>query len=242
MHWTDDALVLGARLYGESGMLLEVLAREHGRHLGLVRGGAGRRLRGILQPGNGVRASWAARLSEHLGTFTVEPTAERTGRLIGSGLALHGLGVLTTHLRLLPERDPHPGLYDAAEIILSSLDDPLLAPALMVRFELALLDELGVGLDLKICAATGTRDELIYVSPRSGRAVSRAAGEPYADRLLRLPAFLTENRNNAPSSDDIDAGFRLTGFFLETHVYSPRGLLLPDARHTFMENARRACL
>jgi len=238
MRWTDDAIVLGTRAFGESSLILEVMARGRGRHLGLLR--ASRRLRGVLQPGNGVRASWAARLDEHLGTFSVEPLTERAGRLMGSRLALYGVTLLAAHLRLLPERDPHPALYDAAQIILSGLEDAAVAPALMVRFELALLEELGFGLDLKTCAATGESEDLIYVSPRSGRAVSRAAGAPFADRLLSLPPFLTDRREGPPSPPEVEAGFRLTGTFLERHVYGARGLPAPDAREGFLGAARKA--
>ena len=240
MQWSDDALVLGTRRFGESGVILEVMARAHGRHLGLVRGGVSRRLRGVIQPGNGVRATWRARIDEQLGSFAVEPVTERAGRLIESRVALHGVSLLAQHLRLLPERDPHPALYDAAEIILSALHEEAVAPALMVRFELALLEDLGFGLDLRECAATGTRDDLAWVSPKSGRAVSRDAGAPYADRLLSLPLFLTEGREGPPSPEEVDAAFRLTGFFLERHVYGARGSSVPDARENFLQAAKRA--
>jgi DNA repair protein RecO (recombination protein O) len=240
MQWTDNAIVLGTRHFGEAGVILEVMARQRGRQLGLVRGGVSRRLRGVLQPGNGVRATWRARLDEHLGAFSVEPVNERAGRIIESATALYGVTLLAAHLRLLPERDPHPALYDAAEIILSSLHDPAVAPALMVRFELALLEELGFGLDLKACAVTGSTEDLAYVSPRSGRAVSRSASTPYADRLLVLPGFLTGQRSGMLRVAEIEAGFLLTGHFLERDVYDARGLPVPDARESFLAAARRA--
>ena len=136
-------------------------------------------------------------------------------------------------MRLLPERDPHAGLYAVFEEVLDRLDDPVLAAPLVVRFELQLLSELGFGLDLEQCASTGTRADLIYVSPKSGRAVSREAGEPWADKMLRLPAFLRD-RDAQPAGRDLDDGFALTGFFLARHVLEPRGLALSDERAHFI--------
>ncbi|HOV04534.1 MAG TPA: DNA repair protein RecO [Hyphomicrobiales bacterium] len=190
MQWTDEGIILGARRHGEGSVILEVMTAAHGRHMGLVRGGRSRRMQAALQPGNAVDIVWRARLDEHLGNFTVEPTDLRAARLMESPVATYGVLLLGAHLRLLPERDPHPALYGALRIVLDELHEPLHAGALMVRFEMALLDELGFGLDLSECAATGLTEDLVWVSPRSGRAVSRAAGAPYADKLLALPAFL----------------------------------------------------
>ena len=236
MQWTDDALVLGVRKHGETGVILEAMTAAHGRHLGLVHGGRSRRMQPVLQPGNRVRATWRARLDESLGSYAVEPLESVASRLIGSGLALYGITHLAGLLRLLPERDPHPGLYEAAQILVGHLDDPDIAPALMVRFELALLGELGFGLDLEACAATGANDALIYVSPRSGRAVSASAGEPYRDRLLPLPAFLADRRgaNRVPMPEDVRQGFTLTGYFLAHHFWEPRGLAAPEERARFV--------
>jgi DNA repair protein RecO (recombination protein O) len=238
MQWTDDALVLGLRRHGETGVILEALTAEHGRHLGLVHGGRSRRLQPVLQPGNRVRLTWRARLDEGLGSFAVEPLQSEVSRMIGSGLALYGLGTLAAMLRLLPERDPHPALYEAACILVAHLDDTAVAPPLMVRFELAVLTELGFGLDLSACAATGGNDRLAYVSPRTGRAVSAAAGEPYKDRLLALPTFLHEG--GAPGPDAVAQGFTLTGYFLDRHVWGPRGLAMPEERARFVALAREA--
>lgn len=232
MQWTDDGLVLGARRHGESGAILELMTPDHGRHLGLVHGGRARRLQPILQPGNTVRAVWRARIDDGLGTYSVEPIDLAAARLIGSRLALYGLAHLAGLLRLLPERDPHPGLHEAAMVVVGHLDDPDVAPALMVRFEVAMLAELGFGLDLSACAATGATDDLAYVSPRTARAVSIAAGEPYRDRLLPLPAFLTVGGTAGP--DAVSAGFRLTGHFLDRHVWDPRGLGPPPERARFV--------
>jgi len=231
MQWTDDGIIIGTRRHGETSLIVELMTPAHGRHLGLVRGGRSRRLQPILQPGNSVSATWRARLDEHLGHYTIEATTQRAARLIEGPAGLYGIQALAALLRLLPERDPHPQLYDGLEAILDFLDDPLIAGGLIVRFELKLLDDLGFGLDLDRCAATGAFDDLIYVSPKSGRAVSRSAAAPYRDRLLPLPAFLkaAPTANRPPAADLADA-FRLTGYFLARHVYEPRGLAPSEAR------------
>src|SRR6185312_8444520 len=162
----------------------------HGRHLGLVRGGRGRKMQPLLQPGNRVELNWRARLDEHLGIFQVEPLELNAARLFDSAVAVFGLQTLAAHLRLLPERDPHRTLYDTLELIIGHLDDPVSAAELLIRFELLVLDELGFGLDLSQCAATGSSDDLAYVSPKTGRAVSKTAGSQWQDRLLVLPSFL----------------------------------------------------
>ena len=235
MQWADRGLVIGVRRHGESGAVLDLLTGDHGRHLGLVHGGRSRRLQPVLQPGNTVHAVWRARLDEQLGTYTVEADALRSPRLIGSRLALYGLATLSALLRALPERDPHPGLFAEAEALTDHLDDPVLAPVAFVRFELALLAELGFGLDLTSCAATERTDDLAWVSPRSARAVSREAGEPYRDRLLRLPPFLLgSDTANRPRREDLADGFALTGHFLEAHALGPRELALPLERARFV--------
>ena len=235
MQWIDDGVVLGVRRHGESGVILEVMTRGHGRHLGLVHGGRSKALQPVLQPGNTVHATWRARLDEHLGTFQVEGKHQRAARFLASPLALYGLATLGGLLRALPERDPHPALYDTLAVLVDHLDDPDLAPPLFVRFELAILSELGFGLDLTCCAATNATEDLAYVSPKSGRAVSAMAGEPYRDRLLPLPGFLIgRSRANHPAREDIAAGFRLTDFFLRQNVFEPRGEALPEERARFV--------
>lgn len=236
MEWRDEGIVLGARRHGEANVILEVMTAAHGRHLGLVRGGRSRRLQPVLQPGNSVAVVWHARIEEHLGLFAVEATTMRAARVMASPLALYSLGTLTALLRLMPEREPHPGLYEAVSVLIAHIDDPAIAPALIVRLELAVLAELGFGLDLAQCAATGGTQELVYVSPKSGRAVSRAAGEPYKDRLLALPAFLREGAVvETVETADLLAGFALTGLFFARHVYEPRGLTGPDARQRLID-------
>jgi DNA repair protein RecO (recombination protein O) len=209
------------------------MTRGHGRHLGLVRGGAGSRLRPVLQAGNVVSATWRARLDEHLGHYAVEGVRLRAGAFLPVPHALYGVSHLAALVRLLPERDPHPAVHEALEAILDRVGDPALAGALVVRFELRMLAELGFGLDLARCAVTGGAADLVSVSPKSGRAVSRAAGDAWQDRLLALPAFLAEGRN-AVSAVELTAGFALTGFFLNRHLFEPRGLALPDTRAHFL--------
>lgn len=240
MEWRDEGLIIGLRRHGESSVIVELMTREHGRHLGIVKGGRSRRMQPLLQQGNGVEAIWRARLEEHLGLYQIEETRGRAARLMASGMALAGLSHMGELLRLLPERDPHPRLYAMACVIAEHLDEQTIAPQLMVRFELAILGELGFGLDLGECAATGTREDLIYVSPRSGRAVSRSAGEPWKDRLLMLPGFLADG--NAPiqsvETGEIARAFRLTGYFLERDIFGPRQIGLPEGRSRFLAAAQ----
>ena len=229
MDWSDEGILLSAKPLGEANAVAELFTLGHGRHLGLVRGGRSRRMRPLLQPGNLLRATWRARLSEHLGGFNVELIEAHAGRILDDPRALAAIGSLAGLARLLPERDPHPALYAATLHILRSFDDGGLWPVLLVRWELQLLQELGFGLDLSECAATGVDADLAYVSPRSGRAVSRDAGQPYCSRLLKLPAFLLDDA--APAGEgDIAAGFALTGHFLERDVLEPHGLTMPQAR------------
>ncbi len=243
MEWTGEGVVIGTRRHGESSVILEVMTPAHGRCMGLVRGGRSRRQQPTLQPGNLLQLNWRARLDNHLGTFTVEPLRMRAAELMASPLGVYGVQTLAALLRLLPERDPHPSLYNAFEVVLEHIDEPLIAGALIVRLELQLLGELGFGLDLSQCAASGVTDDLIWVSPKSGRAVCRAAGAPYAAKLLPLPAFLRARQSDVPSQIDLQAlndAFRLTSFFLYRHVWEPRGLTVSDARDGLINHLRKA--
>ena len=246
MEWREDGIVLGVRRLGETSVIVEVMTRARGRHLGLVRGGRSRRQQPVLQPGNSVAIHWRARLDEHMGTFVLEPLILRAAQLMESGVGLNGVQLLGAHLRLLPERDAHVRLYDGLSVLVDHLGAPDIAGELMLRFEIALLEELGFGLDLTICAATGSTDDLVYVSPKSGRAVSRAAGEPYRDRLLALPAFLAGGdavrgaEADGVSSKALLDGFAMTGHFLERHVYKPRGVAAPMARVGFLSALQKA--
>jgi DNA repair protein RecO (recombination protein O) len=240
MEWHDEGFIIGVRKHGESSVILEAMTAVHGRHLGLVKGGRSRRMQAMLQPGNGGSLTWRARLDEHLGLYAVEATDLRAARLMADAAALHGLNLLSGLLRLLAEREPHAGLYHAAVLIADHLDDREAAPSALARFELAILTELGFGLDLSCCAATGDRENLIYVSPKSGRAVSAAAGEPYRDRLLALPAFLSgETADIKPSAADIMDAFALAAFFLARDVFGPRGLQLPDAHMAYIAAVKK---
>ncbi|MBP1296927.1 DNA repair protein RecO [Bradyrhizobium elkanii] len=241
MEWTDEGIVLGVRRHGESSAIVELLTREHGRHLGLVRGGASSRMRPLLQPGNSVTAVWRARLDEHLGMYALEGTRLRAATLLGSSHAVYGVTHLAALARLLPERDPHEDIYWMLQGTLDDFEDAGVAAVHLIRFELAMLTELGFGLDLGNCAATGETSDLIYVSPKSGGAVSRAAGEPWRDRLLPLPAFLREGEGGANSWSDQDLldGFQITGLFLLRHVLEPRGQGHSDARDGFINAVTR---
>ena len=238
MQWTDEGIVLGSKRHGEGNAIAELMTREHGRHLGMVRGGASSRQRPALQPGNTVRAVWRARLDEHLGNYTVEALRVHAASSFGASKIVYGVTHLAALCRLLPERDPHPKVHDALLAVLDELEGEA-AAAHVVRFELQMLRELGFGLDLAACASTGQATELDYVSPKSGRAVSRVAGEPWADKMLQLPAFLRD-LDTQPADGDVANGFVLTGFFLERHVLQPRGLTLTDERAHFIAALNRA--
>jgi len=239
MQWTDEGIVIGVRRHGEASAILELMTREHGRHLGMVRGGFGTRMKPLLQTGNTLSATWRARLDEHLGNYTVEPLRQRASNYFGASHAIYGVTHLAALMRLLPERDPHAELFGEFERILDRLEDAAWAAPMVARFELQILAELGFGLDLEECAATGETGDLIYVSPKSGRAVSRLAGAPYADRMFRLPAFLRDP-DGVPANGDLADGFALTGFFLQRHVLEPRGQTLADERMHFIAALSRA--
>ncbi|TDK37161.1 DNA repair protein RecO [Rhizobium deserti] len=242
MQWQDEGIIIGVKRHGENSVVAELMTRERGRHMGLVRSGRSRAMQPVLQPGNRVEVVWRARLDEHLGEFKLEPVRLRAAKLMETATAVYGVQAMGALLRLLPERDPHPHLFEALDIILDALDDPSEAGELFVRFELAVLNDLGFGLDLSECAATGARQDLVYVSPKSGRAVSRAAGAPYAQRMLALPSFLGEGASAAADRESMLAAFRLTGFFLHRHVYEPRGLTVNAAREGFIQAALKALL
>lgn len=230
MEWSDEAIILSVKAHGETAAVVELFTRSHGRHSGLVHGGRSRKARPTLQMGNHVDAIWKARLVEHLGHMSVELRRGYAALAMEDPAALAGLTSMCALARLLPERDPHPALYEVTLFVLGFLDDATVWPALMVRWELVLLQELGFGLDLKACAATGVNDQLIYVSPKSGRAVSASAGEPYKDRMLALPGFLTSARDRHATREDVAAGLALTGYFLEQRILAPRGERLPESR------------
>jgi DNA repair protein RecO (recombination protein O) len=228
MEWTGEGLLIGVRRHGESSVIAEAMVVGRGRCLGLVRGGRSRKLAAALQPGNSLQLTWRARIEDNLGTFAVELLQARAADLIADRTRLYLSQLVCEHLHLLPERDPHDRLLGMALRLLDHAPDG----AELARFELALLEELGFGLDLETCAVTGQVDDLTHVSPRSGRAVSREAAQPYLDRLLPLPSFLT-GRGNASPHDIADA-FGLTGHFLAHHVWEPRRLTPSPTRETLI--------
>jgi DNA repair protein RecO (recombination protein O) len=242
VEWKETGIVLAVRRHGETSAIAEILTEGRGRCLGLVRGGRSRNMRPVLQPGNIVQATWRARLDEHLGNFSIEPVDAIAGTVIGDPVRLAGLMTLTAHSQLLPEREPHERLYAATRVLLDALSEDSYWIPLLVRWELGLLDELGFGLDLSRCAATGTHENLIYVSPRTGRAVSADAGVAYRDKLLRLPAFLKGSQAGTPDAGDILDGFHLTGFFLMRHVFEPRSVEMPEARERIVAHATRSLI
>lgn len=240
MQWSDEGIVISARKHGETSVIVTLLTRDHGRHAGLVRGGAGRRARGVYQPGNIVAAEWQARLAEHLGNYRCELVRAYAAELLDEKLPLLALESASALIdAALPEREPHGELFARHRALLEALTAPLWE-AVYVRWELDLLAELGFGLDLAACAVTGISDELAYVSPRTGRAVSAAAAEPYRDRLLPLPPFLTEEGGGAFTAEDIRAGLELTGYFLSGHAFAASDRRVPPARQRLLDGLARA--
>lgn len=239
MEWTDEGIVTGVRRHGEGSAIVEVMTYARGRHQGLVRGGQSRRQAPILQPGNKLLVTWRARLDDHLGNFTVEPVKLRAEALMRLSHGAYGMSHITSLIHLLAERDPHPGLFGILDAILDAFEAPADAAILLARFEVAMLAELGFGLELDSCAATGRRDDLVYVSPKTGRAVSATSGAPFADRLLPLPTFLLASQVT-PNLAEVEDAFRLTAHFLTRRIMEPRGLVLSDARAAFIASVRRS--
>jgi DNA repair protein RecO (recombination protein O) len=238
MEWRDIGYVVAVRRHGESALIADLLTREHGRHLGLVRGGQSPKTRAIVQPGNEVVAAWRGRLSEHLGTLVCEMTRAHAGRFIDDPDRLAALAAATAMIAFtLPEREPHADVFAAFGTLLEALDSAADWPACYVGWECSLLAALGFGLDLTRCAATGAAADLAYVSPRTGRAVSRIAGRPYHDKLLPLPDFLW--RDVPAERDEIVLGLRLTEHFLLHHLLLPQGKNLPAARSRLAERMRQ---
>lgn len=248
MDWTDDAIVLSARAHGESSLIVQLITPDHGRHAGLVRGGASRKQRPVFQSGNAVRAVWRARMADHLGTLTVELKESLAGQWIDDRLRLGGISAACAVAEsALPERAPSPVVFHGLAALLNALphDD---WGAAYVAWEIGVLGELGFGLDLQRCAVTGQNTGLTWVSPKSGRAVSQAAGEAYADKLLRLPDFLNGGLDHgsaettAPQANwpDIHAGLQLSGYFLERHVFGAQNKAVPAARERFAQQVARS--
>ncbi len=234
MEWQDEGVVLSARPHGESGAVAHLLTARHGRHGGFVR--RGRRGRGTLEPGTEVSARWRARVPENLGTFTLEPVRQHAAAFLDDADRLAALASACAVLdAALPERSPVPAVFEATRALLTGLAGPAWGTA-YVTWEVGLLGELGYPLDLSRCAATGVLDDLVWVSPRTGRAVSREAGRPYADRLLPLPPFLVAGGAAADYPAVLD-GLGLAEAFLMRHVLA-RGAL-PEPRRRLAERVGR---
>ncbi|TAN72365.1 MAG: DNA repair protein RecO [Magnetospirillum sp.] len=236
MEWDDEAVVLSLRRHGEHGGVASLLTRCHGRHAGLIHGAQSKANRGIAQPGNHVRAWWKGRLAEQLGTLRLEVLHAHAGAVLDDPARLAALSAACALSELaLPERQPHPGAFAALEALLTALAAESW-PSVYVHWELALLRDLGFGLDLSVCAATGATEDLGFVSPKSGRAVARAAAGPWKHKLLPLPRFLVEGGEGAAA--EIRDGLLLTGFFLDRHVLSAHNLSMPAARIRLVDRFR----
>lgn len=238
MEFHEEAFVLSARSHGDTGVVVDLLTETHGRHAAYVAGGASRRMKPFLQAGARVIADYRARTSDHLGSARLEPVGEGPSALFDDGLALTGLAAAAAVAQgALPEREPHPGAFLAMEALMGAFVLPEVWPAIFVRFEAGLLDDLGFGLDLSRCAVTGSMDDLIWVSPRTGRAVSADAGAPYADKLLTLPPFMLGAQAGL-AEGDVGAGLDLTGHFLEQFVFHPQNRPIPPARVWMVDKLR----
>lgn len=235
MEWRDQGILLSARKHGETSAIIEMFTPAQGRHAGVVRGGVSRKLAPILQPGAQLDVAWRARLEEHIGAFAVEPLRSRAALVMGNRLALAGLNAVTALLSFcLPEREPHLTLYERSEALLDLLGQQDIWPLAYLQWEQLLLEEMGYALDLSCCAVTGSQEDLAFVSPKSGRAVSRAGAGEWADRLLPLPPVL--RGEGEADNAEIAQAFQTTGYFLEAHLARDLGdRPLPEARARFVE-------
>ncbi len=233
MEWQGDGFILNTRKHGENSVIIDVLTRDRGRHMGLIRGGRSRTMRPVLQAGNLVKVVWRARLEDHLGVFSVDPHRMIVAGIIDDIHRLAALTTITTLASLLPEREPHPRIYDASLLLIDHLQDDAIWPAVLVKWEMGLLEELGFGLDLSKCAASGETKDLTHVSPRTGRAVCAREAEPWKDKLLALPAFVAGSPG-APTSAEVAQGLRLTGHFLARHIFEPRDVSAPEQRQRIL--------
>jgi len=239
LEWRDQGVLLSARRHGETSVIIDVFTQEHGRHSGVVRGGVSRKIAPILQPGSQLDLVWRARLEGQLGSYQVEPIRSRTVAAFSGRLALAGLNAVTSLVSFgLPEREVYPALYKQTEQLMDLLGQDMIWPLAYLNWEMALLEELGFGLDLSCCAVTGATEELVYVSPKSGRAVSKPGAGEWADRMLPLPPCL-RGEGDAPD-DEIALALNTTGFFLENRLAPALGHKpLPTARARFIETFTR---
>jgi DNA repair protein RecO (recombination protein O) len=235
MEWRGAGILVAVRRHGESSAIIDVFTETHGLHAGVVRGGAGRRMGPILQPGAQLDVVWRARLEDHIGSYTVEPIRSRAVAAMSDRLMLAGLNAVTSLLSYcLPERQTHPALYRQTEQLLDLLEHPEVWPLAYLKWEMALLAEVGFALQLDVCAVSGVTADLGFVSPKSGRAVSRAAAGEWVDRLLPLPDIL-RGIGNAPDLEVFE-GLKTTGHFFHSQVaVILGGHPLPEARARFVD-------
>ena len=239
IEWRDEGIVLSARPHGETAVILELLTRDHGRHLGLVHGGRSRRRAPMLQPGNRLDAHWHARVDGQLGTYAVELSRARAGDVLSDPLRLSALTAICALAAFaLPEREALAAFHDRTEALIEALvsGDGWLPD--YVAWEMALLETTGFALDLSACAAGGGANDLAYVSPRTGRAVSRSGAGAWADRLLPLPSLLL---GGPATLEQVVAALDVTGHFLLHHLAPSLGdRPVPPARGRFVAALRRA--
>ncbi|MEX0300465.1 MAG: DNA repair protein RecO [Kordiimonas sp.] len=244
MEWQDEAIVLSATRLGESDAVLEVMTKTHGRSRGFIKGGLGRRNKANLQAGNTLQVNWRARLETNLGRFTVELLHSPLGQMMGDGARLSALAAVTSVVAsTMPENHDHIEVYDGLSALVKLLENDSGTAAVwacaLARLELGILSELGYGLDLTECAATGQKDDLVYVSPKSAKAVCSAAGLPYKSRLLTLPSFLLTGHQGLPEATDAIDALKLTGYFLERNVWMVHGKGQPAARERLFSSLSR---
>ncbi len=235
MEWRDEAIVLGTKKHGENSVILSLFTRDHGRHSGMVRGAFSKKNRGSLQAGNKVSVVWRGRLEEHLGNFQIELLESNAAQLIMDSGKLAALSTACTMVEMgFSDREAHPGLYETLSSLVIALDHESW-PQTYIKWEVTLLSELGFGLDFSQCASTGAKENLIYVSPKSGRAVSESAGYPYKDKLLPLPQFLLGK--GEMDEFTYSQALRLTWYFFNRHMFSVRNIDMPDTRQRLMKIA-----
>ena len=240
MKWSDQAIVLSSKKYGENALVVVLMTKTHGKHAGLVRGGTSKKARGLYEPGNFVTAHWNARLEDHLGIYTCELLASNAALVLNNPLILAGLSsACAVTERAFPERESHPIFFANLTELIASLG-AMHWIAYYVSWELKLLADLGFGLDLSNCAATGSKEELVYISPKSGKAISKSAGKPYHHKLLRLPEFLTNDLKNSekPSINDLVAGLELSRYFLQHNIFINYKNGEPPARIRFVDRLK----
>lgn len=239
MEWNDTGTVLSTRRHGETSAIVEVFTQDHGLHAGVVRGASSRKVAPTLQPGSHVALTWRARLEDHLGSFSIEPLKSRAAAVMSGRRELAGLNAVTALLVFaLPEREPHPKLYERTMTLLDMIGETEAWPLAYLHWELGLLEEMGFGLDLSSCAVTGVTEGLIYVSPKSGRAVSQVGAGEWKDRMLPLPDCLRLTQQGSP--EEMTQALRTTGYFLTNWLAPALGDKdLPVARQRLVDQFAR---